>query len=200
MSSVLAGSGRSVEAQRELELARLLGVHGPSVPAAVTDKIPQDLIRLRTDLDPSLTDKLITSTSEPAQRDQQDAARFQLEQGRRLFDAKNDREATTALRRSIYLAPYQDEPHLLLGRIYQRGGRLSEAIDEFKVAIWCRDSADARVALGEALLESGDKDGARREAERALVLDRESAGAKALLKKVSGVVPSGPTHGRSGPA
>src|SRR5262249_23538101 len=37
MSAVLAGSGRSVEAQRELELARLLGVHAGVVPATVTD-------------------------------------------------------------------------------------------------------------------------------------------------------------------
>jgi hypothetical protein len=56
------------------------------------------------------------------------------------------------------------------------------------------------VALGEALLESGDKEGARREADRALVLDRDSSAAKALLKKITGVVPSGLTHGRSGPA
>jgi Tfp pilus assembly protein PilF len=200
MSAVLARTGRSVEAQRELELARLLGVSGTGAPAAVTDKIPADLVRLRTDLDPSLSDKLVTNAGAPAQRDQRDAAMFQLDQGRRFFDAQNDRDATNALRRAVYLAPYEDEPHLLLGRIYQRGGRLSEAIDEFKVAIWCRETAGARVALGEALLESGDKEGARREADRALVLDRDSSAAKALLKKITGVVPSGLTHGRSGPA
>jgi Tfp pilus assembly protein PilF len=73
---------------------------------------------------------------------------------------------------------------MLLGKIYLRGGRLTEAIDEFKVAIWCRETADARVALAGALLESGDKDAAKREAERALVLDPSSAEAKAILKKI----------------
>jgi Tfp pilus assembly protein PilF len=189
-----------VEAQRELELARLLGVHGAPAPSAVTDRIPADFARLRTDLDRSLADKLVTNAGAPAQRDQREAAVFQLDQGRRLFEAQDDRDAMNALRRAVYLAPYEDEPHLLLGKIYQRGGRLSEAIDEFKVAIWCRETVAARVALGEALLESGDKDGARREAERALVLDRDSAAAKALLKKVTGVVPSGLTHDRSGSA
>jgi len=50
------------------------------------------------------------------------------------------------LRRAIYLVPYQDEPHLLLARLYQRGGRLTAAIEEFKVAIWCRETPAARVA------------------------------------------------------
>ena len=90
------------------------------------------------------------------------------------------------LRRSIYLAPYEDEPHLLLGRVYQRAGRVAEAIDEFKVAIWCRESAAARVALGSAHFDNGDRDAARREFERALVLVPDSAEARAWLKRIGG--------------
>jgi hypothetical protein len=86
----------------------------------------------------------------------------------------------------MYLAPYLDEPHLLAGRLYRRSGRLNEAIDEFKVAIWCRETVQARLALGEALLEAGEKDAARREAERALMLDPQSAAARELLKKIGG--------------
>ena len=74
------------------------------------------------------------------------------------MNARRDREAIDELRRAIYLAPYEDEPHLLLGRLYQRGGRLSDAIDEFKVAIWCRETAAARLALGLALLDTGERD------------------------------------------
>jgi len=200
MSAVLASAGRSVEAQRELDLARLLGVQAGSLPVTPTDKIPADLARLSTDLDPLPIDRLSATGGSPAQRDQLETAAFHLQQGRREFDAKNDRDATNSLRRAIYLAPYEAEPHVLLGRIYQRSGRLPDAVDEFKVALWCRETAAARVALGEALLETGDKEGARREAERALVLDRDSAAAKALLKKAGGMVPSRQSHGRSGPA
>ena len=75
---------------------------------------------------------------------------------------------------------------MLLGRLYQRGGRLTEAIEEFKVAIWCHETVDARVTLGTALLEAGDEAGARREATRALALKPDDAAARDLLKKAGG--------------
>jgi tetratricopeptide (TPR) repeat protein len=215
MSAVLAGAGRGVEAQRELDLAKLLGTHASGASSALSEKVPAHLERLRTDLDPTPADGT-GAAGGPAQRDQQEAAIFQLDQGRRLFDAQSDREAATALRRAIYLAPYEDEPHLLLGRLYERGGRVQDAIEEFKVALWCRETAAAHVALGSALLDAGDKPGARREAERALVLEHDSTQAKALLRRAGGtlgtpdlpeprnrsipVLPSVLSHGRSRPA
>jgi Tfp pilus assembly protein PilF len=184
MSAVLASAGKTVEAQRELDLAKQLGTRPDSSLLTVSTRIPPGLERLRTDLDIPPTSRVDVALASPAQRDQQETAAFHLEQGRTFFNAQRDREATSELRRAIYLAPYEDLPHVLLGKIYQRGGRLNEAIDEFKVAIWCRDSADARVALASALLDSGDKDAARREVDRALTLDPNSADAKALLKKI----------------
>jgi Tfp pilus assembly protein PilF len=184
MSAVLASAGKTVEAQRELDLAKQLGTRPDSSLLAVSARIPPSLERLRTDLDMPPAARGDPALANPAQRDQQETAAFHLDQGQALFNAQRDREATSELRRAIYLAPYEDVPHVLLGRIYQRGGRLNEAIDEFKVAIWCRDSADARVALASALLDSGDRDAARREIDRALALDPNSADAKALLKKI----------------
>jgi len=184
MSAVLASAGKTVEAQRELDLAKQLGTRPDSSLLAVSTRIPPGLERLRTDLDMPPASRADVALASPAQRDQQETAAFHLEQGRTLFNAQRDREATNELRRAIYLAPYEDVPHVLLGKIYERGGRLNEAIDEFKVAIWCRDSAEARVALASALLDSGDKDAARREVDRALTLDPNSADAKALLKKI----------------
>jgi Tfp pilus assembly protein PilF len=184
MSAVLASAGKTVEAQRELDLAKQLGTRPDSSLLTVSTRIPPGLERLRTDLDIPPASRLDVALANPAQRDQQETATFHLEQGRSFFNAQRDREATSELRRAVYLAPYEDVPHVLLGKIYQRGGRLNEAIDEFKVAIWCRDSAEARVALASALLDSGDKDAARREVDRALTLDPNSADAKALLKKI----------------
>jgi Tfp pilus assembly protein PilF len=90
------------------------------------------------------------------------------------------------LRRAIYLAPNDDQAHLALGRLYQRTGRLADAIDEFKVAIWCRETAAARVALGAAFLDSGDRDAARREATRALALAPDLAEARELMRRIDG--------------
>jgi tetratricopeptide (TPR) repeat protein len=185
MSAVLAASGRPVEAGRELDLAKLLGTRPEIAARTVGDKIPSSLERLPTvfDLAPPAA---MGAAGTASQRQQQETAAFYLERGRALIAEHRDREAMDELKRAIYLSPYEDAPHLLLGRLHQRGGHLPEAIDEFKIAIWCRDSSAARVSLGGALLESGDRDGARREAERAVVLEPDSADAKALLKKIGG--------------
>jgi tetratricopeptide (TPR) repeat protein len=186
MSAVLASAGRTTEAERELDLARQLGTGTDATTFTLTPKIPPHLERLRTDLDLGPAERVNAAISVPAQRDQQQTAAYYLDRGRTLFDAKKDREATDELRRAVYLSPYEDEPHVLLGRIYERAGRLTDAIDEFKVALWCRESVEAHVALGGVLLESGDRDGARREATRALALDPQSESAGALLRKIGG--------------
>jgi tetratricopeptide (TPR) repeat protein len=192
MSAVLAGAGKAVEAQREFELARLLGTSAEITGTAPSPKVPPGLERTQDDLEATVGRRADAVIANPAQRDQQETAAFHLTRGRRLFDERKDREALDELRRAMYLAPYEDEPHLLAGRVYLRGGRLNEAIDEFKVAIWCRETAQARLALAEAFLESGEKDAARREAERALKLDPQSSEARELLKKIGGeVLPSG---------
>jgi tetratricopeptide (TPR) repeat protein len=183
MSAALAASGRRAEAQRELDLARLLGARADS-NGTLTTVVPPGLERLSQEVDewPAVD----AAIGNPAERDQREVAAFHRDAGRRLVAAGRDREAMDELRRAIYLAPYEDEPHLLLGRLYRRGGRLGEAIDEFKVALWCRETAAGRVALGAALLENGDRDAARREAERALALDPGSVEAAALLKRIGG--------------
>jgi len=184
MSVLLSASGRTPEAHRELDLARLLGTSLETAPSTPPTKVPPGLERLQTDLD--TTSPVEAALTDPAQRDQREAALFHLDQARRLVNQQRDREAVNELRRAIYLMPYEDEPHLLMGRLHQRGGRLSDAIDEFKVAIWCRETAAARVALGTAMLEAGDKAGARREAERAVALNPTMVEARELLKKTGG--------------
>jgi tetratricopeptide (TPR) repeat protein len=186
MSAVLAATGRTPEATREFELARLLGTKVELSGVAPPNGVPPGLEWLGLDLDVSPEPRPSRLVANPAQHDQQATAAFHLTQGRRLIGEQRDREAANELRRAIYLAPYEDEPHRLLGEVYHRAGRLSEAIDEFKVAIWCRETAAARVALGRALLDAGEKDAARREAQRALVLAPGSAEARALLTRLGG--------------
>lgn len=186
MSAALAAAGRTTEAQRELELARLLGTEAGASPMPLSARVPAGLERLASSAELSSAARLRTVIGNPSQRDQQETAAFHLNNGRALVAAGRDREATSELRRAIYLAPYADEPHLLLGQIYQRTGRIAEAVDEFTVAIWSRETGAARLALADALLEQGQTDAARREATRALVLMPGSAEAKALLAKIGG--------------
>ncbi len=183
MSSLLASTGRSVEAKRELDLATLLG-GGGGAAGAPPRQVPSGLERLPGALDEAAERRVLTNGN-AMQREQQEVADFHLKEGRRLFEAKRDREAIDALRRAIYLSPYQDEPHLLLGRLYERAGRLPEATDEFKVAIWCRESVEARLALGTALLAAGEKAAARAQAERVLAMRPDSPEGKALLARTS---------------
>lgn len=186
MSQMLMAAGRRVEAQRELDLARQLGA-GPEGEATVpSDRVPPGLERLTSHLETRPRVRVTTAVANPAQREQQELAAFHLARGRRLFEQEDDRGATNELRRAIYLRPYDDEPHLLLGQIYRRAGRLSEAIAAFRIAVWARESAPARLRLAEALLDSGDSAGAKREASRALVLDPGSTEARALLARIGG--------------
>jgi tetratricopeptide (TPR) repeat protein len=184
MSAVLSGAGRSAEAQRELELAKSLGTSLESAAATLTARVPPGLERLTTDLNPSVSPRPTAVT--PAQRDQQETAAFHLTRARTLVEQRKDREAIEELRRAIYLSPYQDEPHLLLGQAYHRAGQLAEAIDEFKVALWSRETAAAHIALGAALLDAGETEAARQAATRALSLAPASVEARELLKRTGG--------------
>ena len=122
----------------------------------------------------------------PAQRDQQETARFHLANARALIAAGRDNDAVGELRRAIYLSPYEDSSHLLLGQIYQRDGRLAEAIEQFTVSIWARETVAGRVALGGALIDAGEIDAARRELTRALELEPASVEARRLLDRIGG--------------
>jgi tetratricopeptide (TPR) repeat protein len=185
MAVVLQAAGRTAEAQRERELARLLGTNVESI-GAIGGPVPPGLERIGTDLDLSASPRVDAAIATPAQRDQRETALFHVARGRELFTARRDREAINELRRAIYLAPYEDAPHLLLGQLFQRGGQLPAAIDEFQVALWCRESLAGRLALADALLESGDRVLARREADRALALAPGNPEALALIKKIGG--------------
>jgi Flp pilus assembly protein TadD len=199
LSAVLMASAKAVEAQRELDLAKLLGAPHADAATLLSDHLPKGLERLRTDLDtpPSPVDAALTGA---AQRDQADQAAFNLDHARRLIASGQDRDAIGELRRAIFLSPYEDEPHMLLGTLDMRSGRVVEAVDEFKLALWCRETAAGHVALGSAFLELGKRDLARAEADRALVMQPDSTSARALLARIGGtnpgaVVPFADIHG-----
>ena len=189
MSHVLLAAGKKVEAQREFDLAKQLGTGLDPESLVLSGALPAGLERLVGRLDLRTYVAVNAAIANPAQREQQELAAYHVARGRRLLEQDDDRAAVGELRRAIYLVPYNDEPHLLLGRIYQRAGRLREAIDEFRIAVWCRDTSIAHVRLGEALFESGDKAAALREAQRAITLAPDSPEARALFIRIGGTHP-----------
>jgi tetratricopeptide (TPR) repeat protein len=184
LSAALRAGGSATEAGRELALAeRLSADYEQRARSGSTERVPSGLERLRTALDAGTrqADVALVATE---QREQRELAAFHLDRGRRLFEKELDREAIAELRRALYLSPYLSEAHLLLGRIYLRGGRARDAIDEFKIALWSEETPAAHVALAEAWLQAKEPDEARREAERALAMDPEFGAAREFLRRL----------------
>jgi tetratricopeptide (TPR) repeat protein len=184
LGAALAVTGNQAQAVRERELARRLSSTYEEWEKRPADEVLKGLERLKTDVE--LPSAGIDSTfSSDAQRDQRELARFYLDRGRRLYLEERDGEAISELNRTLFLSPYEAEAHLLVGRIYLRGGRTHEAIDALKISIWSADSSDAHVALAEAYLQTREMAAARDEAQRALALDPASKPAQLLLEKTS---------------
>jgi len=183
----LNATGSTVEASRERDLARRLSSRYEELDRRAAENrtaVPPGLERMRLDPEGSWALRADQTIVNSAQREQRELATFHLEQGRRLFDREQDREALAELRKAIYLSPYEAQAHLLIGRIHLRGGRPSDAVDAFKISIWSEDHAPAHVYLAEAYLKLGDAANARAEAQRALALDPSSADAKRLLSEI----------------
>ncbi len=182
----LQASGSATEAAREKELARRLSSDYAEWEAkqAGRNDAPRGLERIKTDVDIPASLRVENVIVAAEQRDQRELARFHLEAGRRAFQAERDAEAIPALRRAIYLAPYDNAAHMLLGRAYLRGGRIAEAIDEFKIAIWSDDTVAAHLALAGAYVQSGDHATARAELQWILKADPQNAEAKRMLDQL----------------
>ncbi|MFO7694734.1 MAG: tetratricopeptide repeat protein, partial [Vicinamibacterales bacterium] len=185
LAQVLHAGGHATEAARELTLAQRLSAsfEGLELEGGPTSA-PKGLERLKEAFQPPRAQRIDAALEMVGLRQQRELARFYLERGRRFGDQENDRDAESELTRALYLAPYDAEAHLLLGRSYLRTGRLREAIDAFKVSIWSEDTAAARVALAEAYLEAHDNPAALTEAERALLLDPKSLHARQLVERL----------------
>jgi tetratricopeptide (TPR) repeat protein len=178
----LQASGSAAEGARERELARRLSADIARLEASAGgSRVPRGLERLKTDIDVPASLRVQAAIVESGQRDQRDVASFHLEAGRRLFRAGRDIEAIAELRRTVYLAPYHSEAHLLLGRLYLRTGRAADAVDALKISIWSEDTVQARLALAEAFTVQKDAAGARAEARAVLARDPQNADAQRLL-------------------
>jgi Tfp pilus assembly protein PilF len=183
LAAALQATGATAEAARERELAtQLSSMYAEWAKKPVGgDPVPRGLERLKPSLEPSTLRGPDSPMADASQRGQKELAAFHLDRGRRFFEQGSNTEATTELRRAIYLSPYEAEAHLLLGRIYLSTGETSAAVNAFKIALWSRESAEGQIALAQAYLQLKDNAAARAALQRALVLDPDSAAAKELL-------------------
>jgi Flp pilus assembly protein TadD len=122
----LQTAGNAAEAAREKELALQLGA----------TMVTRDLERLKLDIDVPDSLRVASALVAAEQRDQREVAAFHLEQAGQLFAQERDEDAIVELRRTIFLAPYDSQAHLLLARIYLRTGRKQDAIDALTIAVW----------------------------------------------------------------
>jgi Flp pilus assembly protein TadD len=181
LAAELDAAGNTVEASRERELAGQLSA---KYAERRSDALPRGLERTRYDLENRRFTAVDQALFTTAQQDQRDVAQYHLDRGRRLFEQEHDRDALSELRRAVFLSPYQAEAHLLIGRIYLRGGRPREAVDALKISVWSQDTVAARVALGDAYLRLKDVAAARTQVQRALAMDPSSPEAHQLEERL----------------
>ncbi len=189
LGAALLATGSRAEGEREKELARQLSstyLEWEQRPNAAAEPVPRGLERIRDDLRATRPMTVDTARTPSDPKGLEDLAAFHADRGRRMFEQQQDEEAIPELKRSLYLLPYQPDVHLLLGRIYLRSGRVAEAIDALKIALWGRDSAEAHAVLGQAYLVAKDETGARAELKKARQLDPDGADTKQLAARLDG--------------
>ena len=63
-------------------------------------------------------------------------------------------------------------------------GRLTDASEEYALALWCQETAESHAALASVQLQLGKRDLARASANRALALDPSNAEAREVLRQL----------------
>jgi tetratricopeptide (TPR) repeat protein len=186
LAAALATGGSAAEAARERELARRLNAAYEPSRRPGGEVVPKGLERVKDEVELPHASGLVSRLASSEQKSQEELAAFHLDRGRRFYQQENDRDALLELNRAVYSSPYLAEAHLLLGRIHLRSGRVADAINALKIALWSEETAEAHAALGEAYRQNKDLAAARAEADRALALDPESTEAKQLAARLQG--------------
>ena len=100
----------------------------------------------------------LKAAAEKANRAKAGATKPSVGRAKELFEKGSDEEALTELRDVMRDEPMNAEAYLLTGRIYQRRGETTSAINMFKTSIfWDKNLVDAYILLGRIFLERGDR-------------------------------------------
>jgi Tfp pilus assembly protein PilF/TolB-like protein len=189
LAAALEQSGHDDEAQAErVTLSRAsVRVVMPRNPVA-TDFARFDRIRMRPDpgaLRPA------SSTQAPESTDAADTMRgrqrivLHIERGRQFLDSGNLDDAQRAFIEALLLAPLDADAHTGLAEVYDRQGRPSDGVREYRAALASRDDPATRVALAGLLVRQDRRTEARAELQRVLERDASNEEAQALLDQLS---------------
>jgi len=130
LAAALLATNNTAEATRERDLARQLSSRFDEWDQRPREDavggVPRGLERAsETEATPVRADSGLVSTT---QQDHQQLARFHFDRGLRLEEQQQDREAISEFRKSLYLAPYDAQTHLALGRVLVRSGEQSRLL------------------------------------------------------------------------
>jgi len=111
------------------------------------------------------------------------AAHLQLHltRGRESLGAGKLSEAQREFSEAVLIAPESAEAHVGLGKVYERMGRIEDAIRELRAALWTRDDPAVRVHLAKLYLAQKQTAEARTELRAALKSEPGNAEARRLL-------------------
>jgi Flp pilus assembly protein TadD len=92
---------------------------------------------------------------DPARGEDAEASRQHADRGEALLAAGDVAGALSGLARAALLDPYAARPHHLLARAHRLRGDSAKAIEELRMALWCRDDPVVRRELAELLRALG---------------------------------------------
>jgi len=174
LADLLAKSGRADESKTVRELAL---TYAPQRPPELKDLAVLRLVPIPQG-GPAAAEPL------PPAASRDEVVRFHLNRGTDFCRRGMWLEATSELKRVLYLNPYNGEARYLLASAYLNLGDLDHAVVEAKMSLWNNETAAAHALLARILSRLGRAAESRQEAERALELDPSNAEARSLLSGV----------------
>jgi Tfp pilus assembly protein PilF/TolB-like protein len=186
----LEKAGRNAEADQEREAAKeAFGPNGlPLIQLAnSSDKKNETLTRLtriKTELDLSelRAEPLEASADTASAAAASDTPATRVRRARQELAAGRLDAAEKEFRAVLAAEPANAAAHRGLGEIARRQGKMEDAVKELQASLATRDSAEVRTTLAKVYLDQKKPELARAEAEKAVKLAPNYAGAKQLLE------------------
>lgn len=185
--AALERSGRTIE----LEAERENFPEGGTPPKITLDDLNRRYrVMARLPLAPSLTAALPAGSAAGGQANEAygDARSRQIElltsRGREQLAQGHLDQAEHSFARAARRSPGSPEAHRGLAEIYQRRGKLDEAIRELRASLWSKEDSATRVALAKLYLQRKRPADAVSELRAALQADPGSAEARQMLRSI----------------
>jgi Tfp pilus assembly protein PilF/TolB-like protein len=182
-----SGSGDQAQAERLKLTGAATRVVMPRNPVAA-DFVRFDRIRMRSDsgaLRPASSAPPGDSSEAADNRRGRQRIELHLDRGRQFLDSGNLDDAQRAFIEALLLAPLDADAHKGLAEVYDKQGRPSDGVREYRAALASRDDLPTRVALAALLLRQDRISEARAELELVLGRDPGNSQAQQLLEQLN---------------